>query len=120
MSLFADFETVSLQKKVKATTAADWLSSHIDDQRRILEGEEVKTSSGKTLKKLWWDKDRNVIDVRFGRYSLEKGKCYKCHDEETFKKFLNQLEDFENNKVLKAVIESIHQEVTKPKFLKSK
>ena len=118
MSLFADFDAVPLPKKQpKPKTTSEWLGNHISDQRRILDGEEVKTSTGKTLKKLWWDRDRNIIDVRFGRYTLEKGKGYACHDEATFKKFLNILEDYEKNSKLKAKIESIHDEISKPKGL---
>lgn len=117
MSLFAGFDAVALpMKQPKPKSTSEWLENHINDQRRILDGEEVKTSTGKTLKKLWWDRDRNIIDVRFGRYTLEKGKGYPCHDEETFKKFLSILEDYEKNPPLKAVIESIHSEMSKPKM----
>ena len=118
MSLFADFEAVPLPKKQpKPKSTSEWLHNHINDQRRILDGEEVKSSTGKTLKKLWWDRDRNIIDVRFGRATLEKGKGYVCNDEETFKKFLNILEDYEKNPKLTATIESLHNELSKPKGL---
>ena len=115
MSLFADFETVSLKKAKKASSTKDWLQEQVSDQRRILAGEKVQTSNGKSLKKSWWDQDKNIIDVRFGTYALVKGTAYKCFDKNSFVKFLDILENYEEDPQLKKIVEDKHKEITGPK-----
>ena len=117
MSLFADFEVIDRPKaKPKKTNSLEsFIAHHINDQRRILNGEEVPTTNGKSLKKSWWNQDKGFIDARIGVTPIIEGKVINCDDEQTFKKFLNVLENYEKNKELKKRLGALYENLTKPK-----
>jgi len=95
------------KKAAKRLSFAERVSASIKEQKQIANGAEVLTPKGNP-KKSWYDSETNSVKVMIGILPLFE-KPIKCSSEKEYKELLNDLTDWQTDKGLNPLFDSVEK-----------
>lgn len=115
-------EKYKVVKQTKTTTNqktfAERVEGYIEEQRSILNGEEILNQKG-NQKSSWFNEKTNTVRIKIGIYPLLAG-VIECDSKDTYKTILNDLSKWEQDADLKALMENIEKKMVETSKKRSK